>query len=83
MSTTRTAVAFDHDFHLAGLDARQPSGNYVIDIDEQPIDGLTFLASRRIGAILYVPRGSTPMDYRHAVLMNVPELDAALSQSVR
>ena len=83
MSTTRTTIDFAQGFQLACLDEQQPAGQYVVDVDEQPIDGLTFLARRRVGAILYVPAGSTPVDCRYAVPMTIPELDAAISQNVK
>ena len=79
MPTTRTTIAFAHPFHIAGLDAGQPAGRYVVDVDEEPIDGLTFMARRRVGAILYVPAGSDPSSCRYAVPMTIGELDAAIA----
>lgn len=83
MSTTRTMVAFAHSFHIAGLEAGQPAGKYVIDVDEEPIDGLTFLARRRVGAVLYVPAGSDPSSCRYAVPMTIGELDAVIALNAK
>ena len=77
MRTIRTTVEFGEAFRLSGFDERQPAGSYRVDVDEEAIDGLTFLAHRRVGAILYVPAGTHALDCRYAVPMTLAELDAA------
>jgi len=75
MHTTRISVDIQRPFLLQGFD-EQPAGHYIVDLDEEPIDGLTFLARRRVGAILYVPAGSDPGTCRHALPLTIAELDA-------
>ena len=53
--TTRKSVTFGHPFCLSAIDAVQPSGTYTIDTDEELIDGLSFLAYRRIATLLHRP----------------------------
>ncbi len=58
--TTRTSsktVTFAHAFTLDGLDAAVPAGSYVVDTDEETIDGLSFIAWRRTATRIYVPVG--------------------------
>lgn len=55
MRTTREIVTFDHPFSLMAADGLQPAGPYAIDIDEELIDGLSFLAYRRVATIIYLP----------------------------
>jgi len=78
MRTTRTAIAIDHAFQVSGFDAAQPPGTYFVDIDEEPIDGLTFLARRRVGAVLYLPAGAGPGNCRYALPLTPAELDCVL-----
>lgn len=78
MRTTRTSIAIGHAFRLSGFDAEQPPGTYVVDIDEEPIDGLSFLARRRVGAILYLPAGAAPGNCRYAVPLTMAELDGVV-----
>jgi hypothetical protein len=78
MRTTHTTIAFRRPFIIAGFDAGLPAGNYLVDVDEEPIEGLSFLAHRRVGAILYLPAGSTAGTCRYAVPMTTADLDAAV-----
>jgi hypothetical protein len=55
MRTTRETVTFDHPFSLMAVDDVQPAGTYMIDIDEELIEGLSFLAYRRIATTIYLP----------------------------
>ena len=55
-------VTFRHGFMLKGMDAAQPPGTYEIEIEEEPLEGLSFLAYRRISTAIRIPsaiRGST------------------------
>jgi len=76
MRTTRAAIAIDRAFRVSGFDAEQPPGTYFVDVDEEPIDGLTFLARRRVGAILYLPAGAGPGECRYALPLTLAELDS-------
>ena len=55
MRTTRETVTFDHPFSLMAVDDLQPAGTYTIDIDEELIEGLSFLAYRRVATTIYLP----------------------------
>ena len=39
MRTTRETVTFNHPFSLMAVDDLQPAGAYMIDIDEELIEG--------------------------------------------
>ena len=39
MRTTRESVTFDHPFSLAAVGEVQPAGTYIVEIDEELIDG--------------------------------------------
>ena len=81
---SRVTLELSHPINLAALDQEQPAkGAYVVDVDEQAIEGLTFLATRRVGATLYSPAGSDQTNCRYAVPISLTELDAITAQSSR
>jgi hypothetical protein len=51
--TTRTTVTFRHPFSLKGADGILPAGDYRILTDEELIDGLSFLAYRRVATLIF------------------------------
>ena len=55
MRTTRESITFDHPFSLTAVDKLQPAGTYAVDIDEELIEGLSFLAYRRVATTIYLP----------------------------
>ena len=58
MRTTREVLTFDHPFTLMGADGVQPAGTYTVDIDEDLIEGLSFLAYQRVATTIHLPLGS-------------------------
>lgn len=77
MRTTRETVTFDQPFSLQGIDGVQPAGTYVVDVDEELIEGLSFLAYRRVATTIYLPMGSGGSGSVQAVRVDPRELDAA------
>jgi hypothetical protein len=77
-NTNRTVV-FIHPFRLTALDAPQPPGSYVVETEEELIQGLSFPAYRRMGAWLRLPPppGSGALD--RVVNIDAAELEAALA----
>jgi hypothetical protein len=55
MRTTRQIVAFDQPFSLCAVDEVQPAGTYAVDVDEELIEGLSFLAYQRVATTIYLP----------------------------
>ncbi len=55
MRTTRQIVAFDQPFFLSDVDEVQPAGAYAVDVDEELIEGLSFLAYQRVATTIYLP----------------------------
>jgi hypothetical protein len=77
MRTTRETVTFDHPFSLMAVDDLQPAGTYMIDIDEELIEGLSFLAYRRIATTIYLPLHQGNHASVQAVRVDPWELPAA------
>jgi hypothetical protein len=74
--TTSRSVTFQHPFFLNGFDALQAAGTYVIDVDEQSIEDLSFLAWRRVSTLMRISvHGATE---HHTI--DPAELDEALER---
>jgi hypothetical protein len=54
--TTRTTVTFAHGFLLDGFSLELPAGNYVVETEEELLQGLSIPAYRRVSTTLYVDR---------------------------
>jgi hypothetical protein len=79
--TTRTTVSFSQPFKLKDLDDIQPAGDYLLDTDEELIEGLSRLAYRRVATLLHLPSTFRPQSSRtEVVLVSPAELDAALER---
>ncbi len=74
-----TNVTFRHAFALKGLERPVPPGTYRVDVEEDSIDGLSFLAYRRLATFITVPvagqSGST-----QSLLVDPKELEQALTR---
>ncbi|WOJ91148.1 hypothetical protein RZS28_07695 [Methylocapsa polymorpha] len=78
--TTRSTISFSHPFKLGDLDDIQPPGDYLLDTDEELIEGLSRLVYRRIATLLHLPAISRPQGRIELVAVSPAELDAALEK---
>jgi hypothetical protein len=72
-------ITFRHAFVLKGLDSTLPPGTYRVDIEEEPIDGLSFLAYRRLATFIRVPVAGRSGTIEN-LLIDPKELDGALER---
>jgi hypothetical protein len=77
MRTTRETLTFDQPFSLMAVDKLQPAGTYAVDIDEELIEGLSFLAYRRVATTIYLPLHAGNHGSVQAVRVDPHELTAA------
>ncbi|TPQ37553.1 hypothetical protein C2U70_10760 [Bradyrhizobium guangdongense] len=81
----REVVTFNHPFRIKGIDRLLPAGAYEVATDEEEIEGLSFLAFRRIATMIKVPaegsRGLTMevISIGPADLSDAQRIDAGLS----
>ena len=80
MRTTRESITFDHPFSLTAVDKLQPAGTYAVDIDEELIEGLSFLAYRRVATTIYLPLVQGNHSSVQAIRVDPQELTAAHRQ---
>jgi hypothetical protein len=82
MKTRRTTVHFSDKFSLRGTEAVLPPGDYVIVEDEELIEGLSFLAYRRVGAFIEVPSVSSKTRSMQMFPIDFADLEKALWQDI-
>ena len=77
MRTTRQTFTFERPFSLSMLDEVQPAGTYNVDLDEELIEGLSFLAYRRVATTIYLPLPRAGAGSVQAIRVEPSELEAA------
>jgi hypothetical protein len=75
--TTQTAVTFLHPFTLPGAEGEQAAGTYIVETLEEPIEGLTFLAYRRVSMTIVLPSAQYGWASRQVVTIDPRDLEAA------
>ena len=80
MRTSRETVVFDHPFRLSGLDEEQPAGAYTVVTDEDLIEGLSFLAYRRVATTINLPLPHGGSGSTQAVTVDPREIDSVRRQ---
>ena len=78
MRTKRESVTFDRPFSLGAVEGLQPAGTYAVDVDEELIEGLSFLAYQRVATTIYLPLRAGGSGSVQAVRVDPRELDSAL-----
>ena len=77
MRTTHETATFDRPFSLSTVDEVQPAGTYTVVIDEELIEGVSFLAYRRVATTIYLPIRSGSAGSMQAVRVDPSELQLA------
>ncbi len=78
--TIRTTVHFHAPFSVAGIGAVQAAGDYAVDHDEEPIEGLSWLAYRRVATLMHLPAIGAVASTRQMIAIDPDELRAALER---
>ena len=70
-------MAFAQPFFLRSIDSVLPAGTYNIDTDEELIDGLSFVAYRRVATWIHLPSIGTKSGSSEMVMVQPSELSSA------
>jgi hypothetical protein len=90
--STSRSVTFRRPFTLEGFDTAQAAGTYVIDVEEEVIENLSFPAYRRLSTQMRVTsQGATefrpinPVELDEALMRDAeePKADPSSAQSVK
>ena len=76
--TTRT-VTFRRPFTIEGIDGPQAAGSYVVEIEEELLQALSFPAWRRLHTAIRLPQRSGVSLAEQVVTVDPKVLDAALA----
>jgi hypothetical protein len=76
--TTHSIAHFAAPFVLGGLDGTQPAGDYDIDHDEELVDGMSWLAWRRVATFIHLPARTVKSPTTQLVAIDHAELETAL-----
>jgi hypothetical protein len=80
MRTTSRVVTFSQPFMLQGFDAMQPAGAYVVETDEEPIEGVSVTAYRRVATWIVLPSLPGRPGVAETVAVDPAELEQALAR---
>ena len=75
--STTTDVTFRHPFTLKGLENAVPPGTYRIDVEEERIEGVSFLAYRRLATFIRLPVAGHGSGSTQSLLVDPKELERA------
>jgi len=78
MRTCKNIVNFSKPFVLNGLDEVLPPGGYITETDEELLEGLSFLAYRRISTRIHLQPDSDNIGRSRTLIIDPKELDTAL-----
>lgn len=81
--TSRRTVTFEGPFVIGGLDEALPPGDYVVETEEELLEGLSFPAYRRTLTMIYLHDDSRNPGRWQALPIDPSELDAALARDAR
>ena len=76
--TTTKSVTFIHPFVLGDLDEVFPPGAYSVETDEERVEGVAFVAFRRVSVVFHLPSRTGNPVLTRVITMHPRELDAAL-----
>jgi hypothetical protein len=75
--TTRKTVTFTRPFLLSGIDEVQAAGTYAVETTEEPLQGVSFPAYRRIETLIFLPARRGGPFVERVVNIDPFELEAA------
>lgn len=83
-----STVTFPNPFRITDVDGELPPGDYLVETTEEPIEGLSFVAYRRLWTTIMLPAvGAEQLPHRsmskQIVTVDPKELDAALASDSR
>jgi hypothetical protein len=70
-------VRFAHPFALSDVAGEQPAGTYAVETTEVPIDGLSFVAYRRVSTAIILASSRFGPGSRQVVTIDPLDLEAA------
>ena len=73
--TTRKSVTFLHSFSMAGVDEKPEGGTYVVETLEEAIEGLSFIAYRRVSTTIEIAAKGYGQGARQVIAIDPRDLE--------
>ena len=77
MRTSHKTVTFTQPFSLNGIDEVQAAGTYTVETNEEPLQGVSFPAYRRMETLIFLPSRPGGAFVERVVNIDPLELEAA------
>jgi hypothetical protein len=77
MRTSHKSVTFTQPFSLSGIDEVQAAGTYTVETNEEPLQGVSFPAYRRMETLIFLPSRPGGAFVERVVNIDPLELEAA------
>ena len=77
MRTSHKTVTFTQPFSLSGIDEVQAAGTYTVETNEEPLQGVSFPAYRRMETLIFLPSRPGGAIVQRVVNIDPVELEAA------
>ena len=77
MRTSHKTVTFTQPFSLSAIGEVQAAGTYIVETNEEPLQGVSFPAYRRIETLIFLPSGPSSGFVERVVDIDPLELEAA------
>lgn len=78
--TSMSTVTFSKPFILGGFDEKLPAGTYNVETDEELLEGISFLAYRRISTLIHLHAKPGHPGVTQTMTIDPNELNAALDR---
>ena len=78
--TSKKTVTFKRPFVLGGFSEVLPAGSYSVETDEEPMEGISFLAYRKILTLIHLPAKSGNPGLTRTLTIDSNELEEALKR---
>lgn len=78
--TTQATISFASAFMLPGFDDEQPSGEYLVEYDEERLDAGAHVAWHRVLAFIHLPAIGSRSQTRQMVPIATAELQAVIDK---
>ena len=78
--TKQETLTFRHPFTISGVDGVQPAGSYIVQIEEEALESLSFVAYRRVETSMLLPLHPGSTNSVQSILIEPRELEASLAR---
>ena len=82
MRTSHKTVTFTQPFSLNGIDEVQAAGTYTVETNEEPLQGVSFPAYRRMETLIFLPSRPGGAFVERVINIDPLELEAAQKRDV-